>query len=120
MFELSNTKQDRDGATTCWHLPRSNWMQRELTEANFTLRLAEKAQRAQEAPRFKSPLAHTVLRLQAGEPPAPDGVVFSTAVTTTRFAALRGVVSKHGLQDGLARPLRGGAERHRDFCLYMR
>jgi len=95
-------------------------MQLDATEANFTLRLAEKAQRAQEAPGSNPPSRTQSSDFGLESRQRQMGSFSSTAVTTTRFAAFRGVVSKHGLQDGLARPLRGGAERHRDFCLYMR
>jgi hypothetical protein len=71
--------------------------------------------------RFKSPLAHTFLRPQArvGEPPAPHGVVFQHSRHDDPTCRVARVVSSHGRQDGLARPLREGAERHRDFGLYM-
>jgi hypothetical protein len=41
-----------------WHVPRSNWMRRESTGTNFTLKLATSGMTSVGRARFKSPLAH--------------------------------------------------------------
>jgi hypothetical protein len=54
---LSDEDQDHR-CHNVWHLPRSIWVQREVTGTHFTLKLANSGMTSVGRARFKSPLAH--------------------------------------------------------------
>jgi hypothetical protein len=58
VFDLSNTKSRSSRCHRVWHEPCSNWMRREFTGAQFTLKLARSGTTSVVDARFKSPLAH--------------------------------------------------------------
>jgi hypothetical protein len=67
MFDSLDIKSRSRRCHNVWHVPRSNWMRRESTEAHFTLELANLGSTSVGRARFKSPLAHQYdLRLDLG------------------------------------------------------
>ena len=58
MFDQSNMKSRSRRCHNVWHVPRSNWMRRELTESHFALKLANLGMMSVGRAWFKSLLAH--------------------------------------------------------------